>query len=461
MSRLRLAVMRRARPGRAPARCASTGQRKREGKAPLGWIGVLLGIACFVSCGCSSITSGRWAVPAHCLKTQEYWKPESPKVPLDLTLLRQEAPATYRIGPGDTLAVYIHGLLPPSLEQAPVVQPATVSPSRYYPPVGVADLPALGLPLRVQDNGALLLPAVDPIVVEGLTIRQAYDRILAAYKAAGVLKADQVQMSVDLIKRRVYRVLVIREDVGADFPTLAAASQIPYTKRGRGAVIDLRRGENDVMHALAATGGLPGQDAKAEVWVLRSPQQKDLAQVATEVNEGANLEEVIQRVGPSRTIRIPLRVYPEETLDLSPADVVLNSGDILFVPERQEFFYSGGLLPGRQIPLPRDRDVDVIEAIAMAGGAVGGPLGAGGVYLPGKTGGYVFPPSRALVLRKLPCGQKLLIEVDLARAMHDPHERIKIVADDMVMLHFRPCELVGNMCLNWLSFGISATADIK
>ena len=44
----------------------------------------------------------------------------------------------------------------------------------------------------------------------------------------------------------------------------------------------------------------------------------------------------------------------------------------------RDVFYTGGLLPGGAYLLPRDRDTNVLEAIAMAGGSIGGGLGSAG-----------------------------------------------------------------------------------
>ena len=49
---------------------------------------------------------------------------------------------------------------------------------------------------------------------------------------------------------------------------------------------------------------------------------------------------------PGRVVRIPLRLSPGQPLPFSPDDVILHSGDILFIQSRDaELFYTGGLLP--------------------------------------------------------------------------------------------------------------------
>src|SRR5690606_27105043 len=112
--------------------------------------------------------------------------------------------------------------------------------------------------------------------------------------------------------------------------------------RGSGEVLDLPSYENDVLHALTASGGLPGTDAAREVWVFRN--------CAIEENNGISdtrIQGMIRRFehgekcGPE-VIRIPLFTFPGEPLPFEPEDVILNAGDVVYVPRRQEYFYTGG-----------------------------------------------------------------------------------------------------------------------
>ena len=99
----------------------------------------------------------------------------------------------------------------------------------------------------------------------------------------------------------------------------------------------------------------------------------------------------------------------------------------------------------------------MIEAIALANGAVGGPLGQSGQALAGGTPGHMVRPTRVIILREMPDGRQLPIRVDLARAMTDQKERILIQSNDVVMLQFKPHQAVANGVLNFvgLSFLIN------
>src|SRR5262249_39825133 len=151
-------------------------------------------------------------------------------------------------------------------------------------------------------------------------------------------------------------------------------------------------------------------------------------------------------------IKIPLRVKPGEPLSFGPQDVILHAGDVVYLESRdREVFYCGGLLPGGEVPLPRDRDIDVMEAIALVNGSIGGPGGVtgAGTFRTGAGPGNIIPPTRAVVLRKLPNGQQLAIRSDLSRARYDVKERIIIQPGDFIMLHYKPSEIASNVALNF------------
>ena len=131
--------------------------------------------------------------------------------------------------------------------------------------------------------------------------------------------------------------------------------------------------------------------------------------------------------------RIPLRDFAPRAL--TAEEVTLQPGDVVFVPRRRaevffvvgevdvqnntRFFsgddareYGGGYL------LPRDRDVDVVTAVAMAG--------------------YIDPidsPTTVTVQRQRPGGPPLLIRVDLIRARRDRRENLMIAAGDIIYLN--------------------------
>ena len=145
-----------------------------------------------------------------------------------------------------------------------------------------------------------------------------------------------------------------------------------------------------------------------------------------------------------QVIRIPIRLGPGETADIRPEDVVLYDGDIVFIESRDtEVFYTAGLLGGGQFTLPRDYDLDILQALSLAqsrGMSGGGARSVGGVSA--LNNDVSISPSTAIVLRKLPDGGEIPVKVDLYRARTDLAERIVIQPGDYILLQYTPLEAV-------------------
>lgn len=143
----------------------------------------------------------------------------------------------------------------------------------------------------------------------------------------------------------------------------------------------------------------------------------------------------------SHIIKIPVRLSPGESPNISEEDVTLYDGDIVFIENRDtDVYYVGGLMGGGQFSLPRDRDLHVLEAVSLAQGrgmTQGGTQGmqsSGGVSALNRD---VTPSaSRLIVLRQVGCGQVMSVEVDLYKALRYPHENILVQPGDMLILQY-------------------------
>jgi hypothetical protein len=331
-----------------------------------------------------------------------------------LNMLRQKPPDFYRLGPGDILGVFIEGVLGEAALPVPVNVPLTPGAP-----------PALGYPLPVRDDGTLPLPLVGPLKVEGMTLTEAQGALVKAYTVdRKLLKPGRERIIVTLQRPRQYHVLVVRQDGAGPqgnvagggnaqfvFGTSGSGAIVGQTRRGAGYSIELPAYENDVLNALARTGGLPGTDAKNEVLIQRGAYSAAaFAAFANCPDPAALLAQQAPapgQPGGPQTIRIPLRLRPGTPPPFKPEDVILRDGDIVFIEARNtEVFYTGGLLPARQFILPRDYDLDVLQAVA----AVAGPLVNGAINFNNLSGsiqqpGLGFPsPSLATVLRRTPGG---------------------------------------------------------
>lgn len=411
----------------------------------------LITITTLASTGCHihSVASARNSIPANRLDPNLFGCSREALAPLPYAALGQVKPQQHVIGAGDTLSVYVFGVFPANEEETPVQQRAQSISQRYYPPRGSVVGPLTGLPTRVEGNGNIDMPLIGSISVAGLTLPEAVEKIKQAYLDENVLQEGKERITVDLLIPRVRRIVVLRQDTPNAAVALTPPGVVDQVHRGSGEVIDLPIYENDVLHALGATGGLPGTDASRELYVIRN---------GAGINTQFLDEEALQGLvggehGPINpgVIRIPLVGCPTDAIPFQPADVVLNDGDTIYIPRRDEYFITGGLLPGARIPLPRDKDVDVLEAIALATGSPGGPLGLSGAVLAGGRPGYVREATQVMILRTLTDGRQINIRVDLDRAITDNKQRIRIMPDDVVMLHQKPGAAFFNTFLNYFS----------
>ena len=144
----------------------------------------------------------------------------------------------------------------------------------------------------------------------------------------------------------------------------------------------------------------------------------------------------------SHIIRIPVRLAPGEVPQFSEQDIILQDGDIVFIESRDaEVFYTGGLLSSGQFTLPRDYDLDILGAIAIAEGQ---QQGGNGKSTSGSSSALnqdvTISASQAIIIRRLPDGRQFPIHVDLYRAVRRPEERILVQPGDYILLQYTRIE---------------------
>jgi protein involved in polysaccharide export with SLBB domain len=325
------------------------------------------------------------------------WRTSAP--PLNFAGLTIPPQPEYVLGPNDILEVTLYRL-----------NPEVPGPALFR--------------LAVMSNGQIQLPIVGAVQVGGLTVVQAQDAIARAY-GDDVVKRPGV--SVFLAEPSMTGIMVLGE-VNAP-----GAYRLP-------------KYENDIAHALAAAGGL-NENAGLEIEVHRrisAPLQPPLELIP----DGFPPPEMIsplptvadcppaamQFVDTNlQVLRIPLRGFPQQPLATN--DIVLHQGDLVIVPSRRDevFFVVGKLNTvnavrfslGRQerelgagYVLPRNREIDVVTAVAMAG--------------------YIDPidsPTTVTVHRMAPDGRPLLILVDLIKARYDYRENLLVAPGDIIYLN--------------------------
>ncbi len=419
-------------------------------------------LATVVFGGCTALTQPINGVPANRLPQQFFAQPKNNLVPVDISYLSVEPPREYQIDKGDILGIYIEGVLP--------FNPPNVTPEP--PPVNFPNQestlpPSLGFPIAVQEDGTLSLPLIEPLDVRGLTVDQVRDKIREAYIESDILRPEKARPIVSIIKERTYNVIVVREDGGNRGIANSEFIRGATDRSASGAVVKLAAYQNDILHALVETGGLPGLTAKNEVKVLRASQanqrkraeflQQFYAQQQAAMLDPCSCPPPLPE-DPS-ILRIPLRLPPGVLPNIRPEDVVLEDGDIIYIESREtEVFYTGGLLPGGEFQLPRDYDLDVLGALSLAGAGIGN-TNLGGAQQTGGARGLMVggvPPGRVYILRKTGCNGQVAIEVDLTTAINDPRQRPLIQAGDILILQYKCEEELLNFSLgSFFTYGLA------
>jgi hypothetical protein len=140
-----------------------------------------------------------------------------------------------------------------------------------------------------------------------------------------------------------------------------------------------------------------------------------------------------------------LRIRPGEAISFRPEDILLESGDIVTVRGRDpQFFYTGGLLPAGEYPLPNDYNLTVLEAVLKTRG----PLFNGGLNTSNLNGAVIGAglgnpsPNLLSVLRQTPGGGQVTIRVDLDEAARDPRLNIIVEAGDVLILQEAPDQAI-------------------
>ncbi len=412
---------------------------------------IAIAVSVCLLAGCQTLQRNALSVkeiPAHAVAEER-----SKLVPIDHRMLGAPIPSEHTVAAGDVLGVYI----------ADVIGDREELPQVAYPSFRTKNAPIepfVGLPVKVEANGEIQLPFVKPLYVVGLTIPEVRDAIVDLYVSrTSLIQEGRENVTVSLITPTFYRIYVVRQDTRYNVPGLQKPDEFEISRRWSGTTLYLEPKEASVLTALMRTGGLPGIDAKNEIWVM-----KNLGNGEAEL-ETIPLIKKLEGDAPimipdddSKLVRIPLSHQIGTGLPFDSEDVVLGDGDVVFLPRRDgDHFMTGGMLPAGRFPLPRDRDLDILEAIAICTGSNYGPnKGTGNPNFEGGGGGLI-PPSDIVIIRQLSDCEQIKIYVDLKKCLDDPTERVKIAAGDLIVLKYKHKEMAGNLALNLfnLNFTIS------
>lgn len=184
----------------------------------------------------------------------------------------------------------------------------------HWPQKDSDTLPSMGHPVPVLSDGTVYLPLVRQVNVRGLTVLQANRKIARAYVDGRFLKNER-SVIVSLLRKRTVSVTILQSNPGRN--------------RSAATTVDVQADHASVLSALAKAGAY---DADALIQVLRSSGSRR-AGLMTPVRDG----DVINMQSPP-----------------------------------DQFYYTGGLLPAGEHAIPRGRRPTMLQAMAAAGGSVGG-----------------------------------------------------------------------------------------
>jgi protein involved in polysaccharide export with SLBB domain len=421
-----------------PIERQSAGRRPRLGRVAL----AACALAVCLLGGCASLTNPvANGVPVRILPDELLAPSKEGFEFLPLTLLRQPPPEAYILAEGDILGV--QGIYGDAATPPPVTVPDT------------ADLPpAIGYPVPIRPDGTISLPYIRPVQVAGLTIEQAEEKVVASYIDNEIFLPNDRRIVVTLMRPRYVRVLIIRDDSQQRQISLQTESllglgtsrtRIGGNQPGTGMVLELPAYQNDVLTALTRSGGLPGLESTQEVIIQRGYWNHAVDPTGGQIPPATAADLTAGNGQQRRMIRIPLRLRPGQGIPFSPTDITLQNGDIVTVRSREpEFYYTAGLLPTSEIPLPNDYDLTVVEAIIKSGGSVLN----GGVNTSNLNGAVIQSgvgnpsPSQLSIVRKTPNDGQVVIRVDLNDALRDPRENILIQDGDVLVLQESPDEAI-------------------
>ena len=332
----------------------------------------------------------------------------------------------YTLDAGDTIGVFVDGVVGEVNSMPPVRQP---DPGSSLPP-------AIGFPTLVLHDGTIRLPFTDPISVRGLSVAQVESLLRKTYSQGDdPIITERSRVLTSLMRKRTVNVLVVRGDqsqsrAGNRFQT-GNSRAVSARSDGSGQIFNLNLpvGENDILSAMVETGGLPGVNAQSQLQVFRSTPTTESARPSfPRTNQTSQTRHTVNSIAVRAN---------GQTQSFPRSAARLNDGDIVAVAARPtEVFYTGGRLPGGEFAIPRDKSLSVLEAIALAGGIPQAQRSVGAIPLQ--------QPQILTLLRKRG-GQQVAYRFNLSNGFSQQAAATQVRSGDYLLLDFSPTQRVQNV----------------
>ena len=281
-------------------------------------------------------------------------------------------------------------------------------------------------PVRVANDGTIVVPLVGKVGVVGLKVEQAEQLIAAESIARGVYRNPCITLTMKQCRTNKI--------------TVVGAVDKPGT-------VDLPRASSSLLNALVAAGGL-NKDADSEVEIRHTdagnlpPNQlpagnlqaadgigKDLVPASYQQDQAAS--------GPLSVIKVSLNSVAAGAEKLPD----LRDGDVVYVAKRTpKPVYVIGLVrkPG-EFPFPVNQEIRVLDAIALAGGC-SNPLA-----------------EDVLVIRRPP-GRVEPIRISIGlQAAKQGQDNVALAPGDTVSVEQTPATAVIDFIQNFIRVGFGAS----
>jgi polysaccharide export outer membrane protein len=295
---------------------------------------------------------------------------------------------------------------------------------------------------RVSQAGQISLPLIGEIPVAGLEPVEAEQRIAAAAVDRNVYRQPVVMLQVT--ERAVNRVTVL------------GAVAVP-------GVHSLPRGSSDLANAIAVAGGLT-KEAGTKVDILRhdsssfyadkeinswdGPVQGDVQRASYNVTANsqtptleADAQLQARAEGAPESIRLDLaQAEPDRK-----ATYQLNDRDVVMVlPEEKRLIHVTGLVNhANQFELPRNQDMTVLDAIALAGG-ISSPV-ADKIYV---------------IRRVTDRPEPAVIQVSLRKAKTNGAENLRLAPGDLISVEATPATMFVDTANNFFRMTLGLGSNV-
>lgn len=280
------------------------------------------------------------------------------------------------------------------------------------------------MPVRVADDGSANVPLIGPVPVAGLTLDSAERAIAAAAVQRDVYRSPHVTVTMDA--QRKNRIIIV------------GAVQKP-------GVYEIPRGNSTLLAAIMEAGGL-SEEASPEVAIRRpaltdSPPDPFRGETLRLAGSGGGVVLASYDENPAeqaQTVQVNLVSATTE----GKGGYYLDDGDVVHVKKRpKRAFRVMGLVnaPG-EIELPPDKDVYLLDALALAGER------------------KMQAADSVLVIRRVE-GQKdpIKIAISVNEAQNNGASNLRIQEDDVVVVRETPITMAFETLKTFFRFSVGSS----